>query len=149
MLPAKFRAWDSERKLFIGSDYPGNWDSQKEELFANENKLRLTGIMHAEADANLTLEQSTGLLDETGTEIYQGDIVFVQYSKWYYNAIVEKDTENPCFVLHLQGQCNASQYDYDFSKARQMVLKVIGNVHQNRELIRPYSFTFERDQQGC
>ena len=50
-------------------------------------------------------------------------------------AIVELDGVNPCFVLHWINEKRTDGYEYDFVKCGLMTLEIIGNVHENPELL--------------
>ena len=78
----------------------------------------------------LTVGQYTGMKDENEQEIYEGDIVNVSWGK----------EEIPMQVLMQDGEWVLNEYGddtyqslYDF---RQKELEVIGNIHDNPELLK-------------
>lgn len=113
MIP-KFRAWDNECKIIREYD-------------------ELKGLTLDALDAsNFELEQFTGLKDKNGKEIYEGDIV--QYGN-------EEDMKfSVTFKQGVFYACNTlgSEFMVDTflgSLAIGNRLKVIGNAHQNPELV--------------
>lgn len=114
MMIPKFRAWDNECKIIREYD-------------------ELKGLTLDALDAsNFELEQFTGLKDKNGKEIYEGDIV--QYGN-------EEDMKfSVTFKQGVFYACNTlgSEFMVDTflgSLAIGNRLKVIGNAHQNPELV--------------
>ena len=99
-------------------------------------------IGHAEK----ALEDSRQFIDrfdKNGKEVYRGDVVVFKYNPGNnnpifkgreYNALVEWDSCNPCFVLVEIGP--AKRREYDFVMAGLLTLEVIGNEWENPELLK-------------
>jgi uncharacterized phage protein (TIGR01671 family) len=78
---AKFRAWNIKTKQMI--------DLHKITPFALCPELNQDGIFIPFSD-DLIIEQSTGLLDENGKEIYEGDMVIKRFENPKGNFLERK-----------------------------------------------------------
>ena len=108
-------------------------------FLSEEDKIRKTNLIDYEVD-NKTIGQFTGLYDIEGEEIYEGDIV----EKAVNNIISShrfKIVYSECFAgfcrLYIKkkgtrdGLISLSEMDIDREK-----IKVIGNIHDNPELLK-------------
>lgn len=91
---------------------------------------------------NVVLMQSTGLHDEHGVEIFEGDIIQQVHAYDYSILEIETDYLEPFEVKkgnYVQGKWIAEEIDGEnYSVVRYVFgkdVKVIGNVHQHHELL--------------
>ena len=76
-----------------------------------------------------TIGQYTGLKDKNGKEIFEGDIVCLGDSKRRIGVILRSEIE-PAFILKVDDT------DYDLYYRNQHRYEVIGNIHDNPELLK-------------
>ena len=126
MRELKFRAFDTEANSYakdpILVDNFGNVYVVCEEASDKRGTCLITG------KPNVILEQYTGLKDKNGKEIYEGDIVLNTYYddneryivKWYNDAV----------AFGMQSLEDADDYKLPLES-----LKVVGNIHENPELL--------------
>ena len=121
----KFRAWDKKRKTmnYQKSDHPtfGNHAFDFGDLFYY-------------AKDNLVAMQFTGLLDENGVEIYEGDIVTSWYSK-SFNWEVYWDEQRWWLRNKQMNRDYGDENCCDDQETSIHLDKVIGNIYENPELL--------------
>lgn len=114
----KFRAWDKKNEMmFI--------DIQKGITFEDESHYKFNDFL--EDNERWIIMQYTGLKDKNGKEIYEGDIVRVDWNDKRYkvhNVAVVWNKKNLCFEI--EGGCLTDDSNH---------FEVIGNINENPELI--------------
>ena len=88
-----------------------------------------------------SIGQFTGLTDKNGKKIFEGDILRSTFEydgkKREIIGVVEDDNCNPCFVIHYKYEGNGFDcYEYDFVQCGLRTNEVIGNIYDNKELLK-------------
>ena len=111
----KFRAWEKNLKEMI----------PVEEI--DFNSLMINQSTAWRFIDEVELMQNTGLKDKNGTEIYEGDIVLDKLNNEYGEVVFDEG----CFlVLWQEGQNTVYQ------ATREFYIEVVGNVYENKNLLR-------------
>lgn len=153
MREIKFRAWDKVNKKYIYNPYLHFVDGESFYLFEN-GKLQ--------SYLEIELEQFTGLRDgkrtkeyPEGQEMYEGDISKRKWNKKYptLNGVIQWDKEESAYEWHAKFpdggavSCQLGHYlngiisDQPSGISQQD--KVIGNIHENADLLKEGDYKCE------
>ena len=116
MREIKFRAWDKINKDMFNV----------ESINFQERRVYKDTVSYRKFE-DIDLMQYTGLKDEYGDEIYEGDIVTLHNSR--YKVIF--NTEEARFVL----KDVFFEMDIPFTNNNNKRIEVIGNIYENSELL--------------
>lgn len=125
MRELKFRAWNGDSYIELN-----NLRGERSIYFSPYD----LGAIPPEARGNAVLEQYTGLKDKNGKEIYEGDIV--RYGR-YLRGIIPPESRTE-IVSWWSGEeeyypcCTTSGFALPYSEDG---YEVIGNIHENHELL--------------
>lgn len=120
-----FRIWSEEEKKFYYTD--SNDFINFYEYF--EMAPGYSEIEKMRSDKEHTIQQNTGLLDTTGAEIYEGDIVFVEDGGFKYRVCKwRSDVGIWCF--RIANDDTSFQTYYNEHK-----YTIVGNIFENEKLL--------------
>ena len=121
MREIKFRVWDG-KSLFEEEFGPFSEYTLSDGVLVKKAGDYNNGEGWTEPTKDI-LEQYTGLKDKNGVEIYEGDIY----------TDIEGDTE---VVTYSQGTWSYSYRLLEFGDNPSKEYEVIGNIHENKELLK-------------
>lgn len=126
MIP-KYRAWDKEFKEMV----------QVDALVFDEQIIKATyknGNVVKEELKNYVLMQSTGLVDKTGKEIFEGDILSIETDEENVMVSVFWDDKYALFMFESK-KYNETEVLAELFEDNAYSFEIIGNVHANPELL--------------
>ena len=133
MRELKFRAWDTERKTY---------DHEELLLAPNGDILASRWQELCEPESVYIVEQYTGLKDQNGKEIYEGDIVrYVSEGEDIYLAVIKRkdeDKEQSYWLTGFAYEPFATVDEEELTEEEYESLggmEIIGNIHENQELL--------------
>ncbi len=149
MCKIKFRAWDIKNRIMLYDVglYPGN--ALCGYSIEGGDTLPASFWLISPTCKRFVLQQYTGLLDDRGKEIYEGDIVhlhnagetkspYISQVYWTYDgALVDG---HPTHLKMGAGPRyrNLSEYcSYGICEETMCSCEVIGNIHENPDVIVP------------
>lgn len=120
MREIKFRAWDGESMTL-------STDGSLERFFSHYEDLGYDNYTSV-------IMQFTGLQDKNQNPIFEGDILEVELDK---NNLVRIEVVYQTDYASFSGLCHKTgvHYDIAFSKSPLTRKKVIGNIHENQDLL--------------
>ena len=116
MREIKFRAWDSENNIMI------EWH----DLFFYDTSV-VTNYSGDFSEINMPLMQYTGLKDEEGVEIYEGDRYYFQAHNPIEGIFTEHENTVEDFIMDTMELMQLLDSDYISE------LLVIGNIHIDKQ----------------
>lgn len=144
MREIEFRVWDNQEKVYLNKrdiaiDNLGN-------IFVfegcddNDADLWHVRILSDPDNERYVIEQTTGLIDKNGTEIYEGDIISYSTSNGFswgteaYDVVVCFDETGVRFVrIDTDTFIDARVTQERVSRVDRF--EIIGNIHENPELL--------------
>lgn len=125
-MKSKFRAWDKHGHKMFANDELIIWNGN---VYANDSKKLTCNNLKGWSIDEEYLMQSTGLFDENGVEIFEGDIVLVLDSLY----TVFYDSERGSHRLKPHDDRWNVDYMSNFSHGGNF--EIIGNIYENPELL--------------
>lgn len=131
MIP-RYRAWDKNLKTMYEVDDIMSIDFGKSEISVKTLFFERTNYYKFD---DIVLMQSTGLKDENGKEIFEGDIVKVtdgdERTNFPDGGIGTICGLDGIFMWYIDGQVHNGLFDI----SQEYYIEVIGNIYENQELL--------------
>ncbi|MCM8710516.1 YopX family protein [Clostridium sp. SYSU_GA19001] len=151
----KFRAWHKTLKIMFDVDMINLCHNEVVLVAINEEQLKLLKKIHKrkliEYDNNklitsldtIELMQFTGMIDENGQDVYEGDIVkYFEYDEGL-EELVNLGVGEVYFDDNYE--CNFTIKGEEPNSLGRYILKVVGNIYENPELIGEGNVPYRED----
>ena len=130
MIP-RFRAWDKHNQKMFANDELIIWDNN---VYANDSKKLSCNYLKGWSIDEEYLMQSTGVFDENGVEIFEGDILAVETDDGTLNVNVFWDEGHALFMFESK-QYNEKEALAELLEDDSYPFEIIGNIYENKELL--------------
>jgi len=127
----RFRAWDKYNQKMFANDELIIWDNN---VYANDSKKLSCNYLKGWSIDEEYLMQSTGLFDENGVEIFEGDILAVETDDGTLNVNVFWDEGHALFMFESK-QYNEKEALAELLEDDSYPFEIIGNIYENKELL--------------
>ena len=127
----RFRAWDKYNQKMFANDELIIWDNN---VYANDSKKLSWNYLKGWSIDEEYLMQSTGLFDENGVEIFEGDILAVETDDGTLNVNVFWDEGHALFMFESK-QYNEKEALAELLEDDSYPFEIIGNIYENKELL--------------
>ena len=124
-----FRAWDKVSKKY--REFDGMHDTMM--MINKDGKVEYYNLQNGSGGDEYILEQFTGLVDRNGKRVFEGDIIHVDNYDDGWNSMVE--FKGGAFAVDVEGK----EYDYTAIGWLEYEVEIIGNIHDNPELLEAKS----------
>ena len=124
--------------LFRGKNYKGEWlygslqqwyDTFGGDIKSQIHPVELEPTQQGGRVDSTTIGQFTGLVDRNGKRVFEGDIIHVDNYDDGWNSMVE--FKGGAFAVDVEGK----EYDYTAIGWLEYEVEIIGNIHDNPELV--------------
>ena len=133
----KYRAWDEEEGIYLNPEY-FYITGEGRAFTCQQGRISITNRYQLMPTGRYTIEEYTGLKDKYGKKIYKGDII--RYISKYLEHPVDFEVVyyNGCYAQrHLDTKMEDMPEEATDAIYRYWnQLKVIGDIHENPELLK-------------
>ena len=126
----RFRVWDKVEECFINLCFAIFYIEPNGEITIGiYNNSNVDDVVYCKEE-NICVEQCTGLKDANGVLLYEGDVVNI-LCEVEEQGVLEWASEEAQFVVRAE----QAGFVANFDNYRGTDLEVIGNIHENPELL--------------
>ena len=128
----KFRAWDKHSQKMFANDELLIWNNN---VYANDSKKLTCNNLKGWSIDDEYLMQSTGLSDELGKELFEGDIILWTYWDEFEDSGSAKIVFDKGMFKLLDIRTGKEVWDNLFDCIENCNVFLQGNIYENRELL--------------